>query len=72
MIYRFLKQNSKASHDVMHIIFNINVYIRCSAGKPTGGGPLAWDFGEGLIIPHREKPACYELLCSALDLCGIL
>jgi len=25
---------------------------------------------EGLTTPHPEKPACYEMLCRALDLLG--
>jgi hypothetical protein len=39
-----------------------NIYLIISRGQPTKGGPPAWRLDEGLISPHRKRPACYNML----------
>jgi hypothetical protein len=49
------------------------MYRISSRRQPTRGSPLAWELGEGLIIPNHKKSASYETLHmkSYEDLCVI-
>jgi hypothetical protein len=47
------------------IILRILAKIVSSRGQPTRGDPKACGVGPGLTIPHRKKPACYEVLTQS-------
>jgi hypothetical protein len=40
----------------------LRMYCISSRVQLTRGGPPAFGVGEGLAIPHRKKPTCYEML----------
>jgi hypothetical protein len=48
----------------------LQVYRISSRGQPTRGGPPARELIEGLTIPHRKTPACYEIFHRASELAG--